>query len=116
IQFKGIVTWIVDGKGVGGMYVYLVELPSDYYYETPVRTAEGILDWKKIEWILHTENKGVVNNIPRSIQRIITSVKCFEHRCYYKDGQLINDEFIDINEEIEFVADLMVIEEKICKR
>src|SRR5690554_5924792 len=82
IQFKGIVTWYVDGKGVGGMYVYFAELPSDFCYETPIKTVEGILDWKNIEWILHPENKGLATNIPKSIEKIISDSNCFEYRCF----------------------------------
>ena len=116
MQFKGIVTWIDEGKFVGGMYVYFFELQLDYNYEVPVKTDEGILDWKKIEWILHPENKGIVNNIPRSIEKIISSTNCFEHRCYYEHGQLIDDEFIDINEDIEYITDKKIIEEEIFSK
>lgn len=99
IQFKGITTWVVDGKDFGGMYVYLAELPADYFYKVPVKTPEGILDWKKIEWIVHPENRGIAHNIPESIEKIITGVRCFEHRCYYRDGRLVHHEFMDLEEE-----------------
>lgn len=102
IQFKGITTWVVDGKGFGGMYVYFAELPPDCRYEVPVKTAEGILDWKNIEWITHPENRGVAYNIPKSIEKIISGTTCFEHRCYYRDGRLIHHEFVDVGEDVEY--------------
>ncbi|WP_199621275.1 NUDIX hydrolase [Paenibacillus alkalitolerans] len=95
IQFKGIGTWYINGKVIGGMYTYFAELPPDFLYETPIKTTEGILDWKDIQWILHPENRGVVNNIPRSIERIIHEPACFEHRCFYEDGRLVHDEFFE---------------------
>jgi len=116
INFKGIVTWIVDGNWVGGMYTYVAELPENILYETPIKTSEGILDWKDINWIIHPENKGVVNNIPKILMRLINGSGCFEHRCFYRDGQLVKDEFLEIEEEIEFITDKGMIEEKIfCK-
>ena len=48
IAFKGIVTWNSDKEVHGRLYVYLAEMPNDFTYETPRKTSEGILDWKKI--------------------------------------------------------------------
>ncbi len=61
MEFKGIVTWRVDGEEEGGMYAFLAELPADFPYPTPVKTDEGILDWKKLNWILHPDNAGIAN-------------------------------------------------------
>jgi 8-oxo-dGTP diphosphatase len=99
IEFKGIVTWIVDGNWVGGMYTYFAELPPDSHYVTPKKTEEEILDWKEIQWILHPENRGVANNIPKSIEKIVNDPNCFELRCFYEDSQLIRDEFIEIGKD-----------------
>ncbi|AIK39782.1 NUDIX domain protein [Bacillus pseudomycoides] len=35
IQFKGIITWEMDHTYSGGMYAYVVDVPNDFYYETP---------------------------------------------------------------------------------
>jgi 8-oxo-dGTP diphosphatase len=105
VQFKGIVTWDVDGQDAGGMYVYYAELPADYDYETPIKTPEGILDWKKLDWILHPENKGVACNIPLSLEKIVDSVGCFEHRCWYRNGQLVQHRFFEIAEDVEIVRE-----------
>jgi len=113
VHFRGITTWIVEGNFVGGMYLYFAELPSEHVYEVPLKTPEGILDWKHLDWMLHPENRGIANNIPRSIEKIIGSSSCFEHRCYYRDDQLVKDEFYSMNEELEFIKDLKTLEENI---
>lgn len=63
------------------------------------------VDWKKIDWILHPDNKGVVNNIPVSIEKIIGSDGCYEYRCHYTDGELVRVDFIEIGEASEHAAD-----------
>jgi 8-oxo-dGTP diphosphatase len=115
IHFKGLVTWSVDRKRVGGMYTYLVELPLNYQYECPLKSDEGILDWKEIRWILHSENRGVAYYIPRSLEKILSESICFEHRCFYEDGQLVKYEFKEINEGIENITDQKTLERIFCK-
>jgi ADP-ribose pyrophosphatase len=110
IDFKGVVTWFVGGTWTGGMYAYIVELPSDYRYETPRKTDEGILDWKDMQWILHPENRGIVTNIPKFIGKLIHDPRCFEHRCFYQDGQLVQYECMQIDEDIENVTDKFKLE------
>src|SRR5690625_6702387 len=57
--YKGVVTGNVNGQREGGMYAYLAELPDIYEYPTPIIREEVILDWKTIEWILHSKNTVV---------------------------------------------------------
>ncbi len=116
VHFKGLITWSVDGNSVGGMYTYMAELPLDYRYETPIKTDEGILDWKDIQWILNPENRGVAYNIPRSIEMILFDGKCYEHRCFYMDGKLMNHESRVIDKGMENISDERVIEELIFSK
>lgn len=60
------VGWIIsdDLTTLGGMYCYLGELDPKYKIKTPIKTEEGIVDWKKIDWILDKENTGIPDNIP----------------------------------------------------
>jgi len=58
-----------------------------------------------MDWILHSKNQGIANNIPRSIVRIISESDLFEHRCFYSNDQMIRDEFIKINEGIEHIRE-----------
>ena len=102
VQFKGIVTWAVDGVITGGMYAYVAELPEDYAYETPIKTEEGILDWKELEWILHQKNVGLAANIQGSLERMLFDPACYEYRCYYAEGKLIKQQFIPLDERFEY--------------
>ena len=49
----GVVTWKVDGSPLGGMHIYLADVADDFIYNTPRSMEEGIVDWKKIDWIMH---------------------------------------------------------------
>lgn len=99
--FKGIVSWIVDGVGVDGMYLYVAELPEDEPFPTPVKTEEGILDWKEYDWIMHPKNVGVTSDIPKYLKHLLYDDAIYEHRCYYKDGKLINHETVEMNADLE---------------
>ncbi|MEK3914065.1 8-oxo-dGTP diphosphatase [Paenibacillus sp. FSL H7-0331] len=89
LSYKGIVTWTVDGQDLGGMYLYAAELPTQFPYFTPIKTTEGILDWKQIDWILNPRNQGVASNIPVFLNALIYDPACYEHHCVYSDGRLI---------------------------
>ncbi|WJH35840.1 hypothetical protein N6H14_07930 [Paenibacillus sp. CC-CFT747] len=87
-QDKGCVTWTVDGASRGGMYLYLVEVEEDLPYATPLGTAEGILDWKDIAWILHPENKGIAHNVPYFLPFLLEEEAAYEHCCYFTGDSL----------------------------
>jgi len=105
LYFKGLVTWVVDAEKVGGMYVYAAELSEETSYPTPIGTEEGILDWKELAWILHPENRGVAYNIPKSIEKILCDVRCYEHICVYQNGELLQHESVPIEPDIEWIID-----------
>lgn len=101
LTFKGVVTWSVNGSITGGMYLYLAEVPEDYIYHTPITTAEGILDWKPVKWITDDANVGIAANIPGSLKLILHDPNCYDHRCTYKDGKLVEQTPIQISALIE---------------
>jgi len=35
------ITWEMDHTYSGGMYAYVVDVPNDFYYETPKRQPKG---------------------------------------------------------------------------
>ncbi|MCU9614666.1 8-oxo-dGTP diphosphatase [Caldibacillus lycopersici] len=83
MEYKGTVTWIVNGKDAGGMYVFLAEVPETFEFFTPIKTAEGILDWKKLEWILHPKNDGIANLhyfLPTMLRDQATYNHCFVYQ------------------------------------
>ncbi|WP_246333939.1 NUDIX hydrolase [Thermoactinomyces mirandus] len=95
-KFKGVVSWISDEVRTGGMYLYFAELPRDFRLSTPVKTEEGILDWKKISWILHPRNEGVTDSMPRYFPAMLNEAGYFDHRCVYQQGVLISFQSIPL--------------------
>lgn len=91
VQDKGLVTWDVDG-GIrqGGMHVFTVELPEDYYFSTPLETEEGILEWKTIDWILDSNNLGISQNIPYFGQTAWSVPLAYHHHFDYQEGKIVN--------------------------
>lgn len=97
--FKGIVSWVADQVRTGGMILYFAELPQDVRLQTPVKTEEGILDWKKISWVLHPRNEGVTDSIPRYFPVLLKEDGCFDHHCIYQKGELISFQSIPLGKE-----------------
>ncbi|ASK63820.1 DNA mismatch repair protein MutT [Virgibacillus phasianinus] len=102
LQFKGLITWSTpEGSDFGGMYLYLADIPEDYHYQTPLKTDEGILDWKEIDWILHPENRGMASNIPTCLEKVLYDEQCFNHHSIFADGQMVEQISTVIDSEIE---------------
>lgn len=103
-DFKGIVTWVVNGIFSGGMYVYTKELDETYKYETPKNTEEGILDFKNITWVLDSNNEGLASNIPYFLPYILNEGNPYEYRCYFEGENLIEvDKLPYIKDEKEWM-------------
>lgn len=96
---KGVVSWVSDQVRTGEMILYFAELPQDFCLPTPVKTAEGILDWKKINWILHPQNEGVTDSMPRYFPRMLKEDGCFDHHCIYQKGELTSFQSIPLDQE-----------------
>ena len=84
----GVVTWSQDGASFGGMHIFLAEVENDFSFTTPRKTEEGILDWKKISWILHPQNIGVVSNIQSFLPMMLKGDLRYKHTCLYKGQEL----------------------------
>ncbi|RXZ77424.1 8-oxo-dGTP diphosphatase [Paenibacillaceae bacterium] len=115
-QFKGIASWIVNEGFVDGMYLFVAELPMEESFDTPIKTYEGILDWKEYEWIIHPKNAGLTSDIPKYIKHILFDEAIYEHRCFYKDGKLIDHELIEIDKSFELLENKKQVEEVIISR
>ncbi|TDF95934.1 NUDIX hydrolase [Paenibacillus piri] len=87
LSYKGLVSWTEDGDHFGGMYLYTADFPEDVEYTTPVKTSEGILDWKPIEWVLVPENQGIATNLPVIIKHLFEESP-YHHHCAYIGGKL----------------------------
>lgn len=101
LTYKGIVTWTSDGAEVGGMYLYLAEIPLEAQYDTPIKMPEGILDWKSRDWILHPKNVGISSNIPLFLTKMIEDPKCYDYHCTYEEGRLIRHVTVEIDRTTE---------------
>ncbi|QIW18167.2 NUDIX hydrolase [Bacillus thuringiensis] len=73
-----------------GMYVFLADLPDGVHMDTPLSTAEGLLQWKEIDWILNCDNRGVVSNLPKYLPIVLTEENKLEHIFTYDNGNIIN--------------------------
>lgn len=96
VIFKGIVTWngyndkLDDTFNQNGLYLYLTELPSDVVLKTPIKTKEGILDWKKINFLNDKDNLGIPYNIPYFINNVINSNMLYQYDCLFNGNDLID--------------------------
>ncbi|GIN84971.1 7,8-dihydro-8-oxoguanine triphosphatase [Heyndrickxia sporothermodurans] len=86
-EFKGTVTWSVDDSYVGGMYAFIAELPETFDFFTPVKTVEGILDWKHMDWILHPENVGMAN-LKYFLRHLFDDPNTYDHCFIYRNGRV----------------------------
>ncbi len=102
LHFKGMVTWSGGGGNFGGMYAYMAEVDGHFSYETPLKTNEGILDWKKIGWILDEHNIGIVSNVPKALLAMLQDKGCYDHHCIYDNGQLTRYKPSPIPADLEF--------------
>ncbi|MFD2042951.1 NUDIX domain-containing protein [Ornithinibacillus salinisoli] len=88
VDYRGTVTWNVNSLNVNsGMYAFVVELPSTYHYYTPIKTVEGILDWKKVDWIFHPENTGVAN-LNYFLSQILDNDEIYNYHFSYRNGEV----------------------------
>ena len=90
ISYKGVVTWNLFNNERSGLHLYLVNLSDDFNYETPLKTNEGILDWKSIEWVSSFENNGLSANIPYFIKDVLYDKQPYEHYCMFEDNRLVS--------------------------
>jgi len=87
VVYKGNVTWDIDHSRTGGMYAFMAELPDTYDYRTPVKKAEGILDWKKIDWLLNPENTGVAN-VKYFLENMLFEQGTYDYQFVYEGGEV----------------------------
>ncbi|WP_085520640.1 NUDIX hydrolase [Tuberibacillus sp. Marseille-P3662] len=107
LYFKGLITWTnSEGGEFGGLYLYLADIPENDVYQTPIKTDEGILDWKDIDWILHPENDGIASNISRCLEKVLYDDHCFNHHSTFNNDRLIDQISTVIDARIEEDKDL----------
>lgn len=89
IQEKGFLTW-EQFKALGnGLYLFLVELDPEFEYNTPVKVSEGILDFKKIDWITSLDNEGIAKNIPHFLPNVLNREEQFHYHCVFNEKHVL---------------------------
>ncbi|MBP1157564.1 MULTISPECIES: 8-oxo-dGTP diphosphatase [unclassified Paenibacillus] len=100
LRFSGIVTWEVDGREAGGMYVFIGEAPSEALVEAPVETEDGILAWKPVEWVVRQDNFGVAGHVKHFLPPMLESRDIAEYRCIFREGKLLSCEVRPLGEAL----------------
>lgn len=83
---KGTVSWETSDGELDGIYVYLYEVNNHLKVEAPIKTREGILDWKSIDWILNPNNLGIAEMVAEYLPILLN--KADNYSLTYQDGQL----------------------------
>ena len=100
VNFKGIVSWTdPDNTYYDGMYVFTVELPEGFYYHTPIKTDEGILDWKEVTWVIDPENSGIAD-LKYHLAVVLDDPNQYEHKLTYDKGKVVQFNSISMGKEI----------------
>ncbi|MED4699550.1 8-oxo-dGTP diphosphatase [Lysinibacillus capsici] len=89
----GTVIWN-SNRGNGGMYVFFEEFFEKPFIEVN-NFDEGILAWKEIDWIMNTENKGIVPNIKYYLKEILENKHDLIHHFMYINGNLLDYKICD---------------------
>lgn len=90
ITHKGLVTWHEENHVFGGMHIFLADVSDSLIYETPLKTDEGILDWKEIEWVTDKRNEGVGECIPYFLPILLNEDKPYHHSFYYEGNRVVD--------------------------
>jgi 8-oxo-dGTP diphosphatase len=89
---KGYLTWNLFDANGNGLHLYLILADDNFLYQTPVRTLEGILDWKKVDWIIDQDNYGVAHNIIHFLDLLIHDEKRYHYHCHFEGRNLVRFE------------------------
>jgi 8-oxo-dGTP diphosphatase len=88
IIHKGILTWNTFNALGQGLYLFLIELEPSFFYETPIKTDEGLLDFKHIYWIIDFKNEGIAKNIPYFLPFVLNDQQNYHFHCTFDERGL----------------------------
>nr|WP_265182760.1 8-oxo-dGTP diphosphatase [Bacillus manliponensis] len=88
-----------SSAGCTGIYLFIAELPKEVSLQTPVHTAEGILDWKPVQWILDKDNIGVISHLKHYLPKILDGELHLEHCVTYDTHTILNYYTHNLNEK-----------------
>lgn len=84
-------------EGRDGMYLFMAELPEGECIMTPVGTAEGILDWKTADWILHDDNRGVAATLRAYLPAILEGRLNLEHLFTFEERAIVDYTTVELD-------------------
>jgi 8-oxo-dGTP diphosphatase len=88
-ESQGVVTWETPDGKVDGIHIFLGDIEREITHETPLKTREGILDWKEIHWILDSNNLGLPEKVPQYLPILLHQKG--HHFFTYKNGKMIHE-------------------------
>lgn len=91
IQYKGKVSWSPSD----GSFLHLFLVDVETRLETPIKTDEGILDWKSYDWIVDFDNLGVAHNIPYFLPHMLEHALS-EYHCIFEGNRLTDVKIIPL--------------------
>lgn len=86
LKYLADLNWFVNKESFGGTYCFLVDVKKKI--KTPKSTREGVLEWKKIDWILDSKNSGIVPDIPFLLKEMFKGEFC-EINAYYNEKDIL---------------------------
>lgn len=100
---RGVMRWHRDGEDLGGVHIFTAEVLKEEMeqYSTPrVHCHEGILDWKAMEWLLHEENSGVVDNVKVMLTLLFSAGPGSVWVSSYEGNRLVSCTYQDASQEL----------------
>lgn len=91
MKYLAELKWYFEDDEADGGYCYLAYLDKKYI-ETPIMTDEGVLDWKKISWVLDKNNRGIVPDIFELLPNMLSGTFSIVSAYYDKEDHLIKVE------------------------
>lgn len=88
IKDQGVLTWNTFDAMGNGLHIFLITVADDYIYPTPRAVDEGILDWKKIDWICDFDTIGMAHNIPYFLPDVLGSEMRYHFHCTFEGKTL----------------------------
>ncbi|RYL91510.1 8-oxo-dGTP diphosphatase [Sporolactobacillus sp. THM19-2] len=101
--YRGIVTWNADSEKLEGMYLFVVRAADAAALHTPLRTREGILEWKTEQWILSKDNFGTVPSLFSFMRDTLDTEHCQpkNYHCVFTGNRLVHTEIRPVPQSIE---------------
>lgn len=86
--FCGSFTWEnkKDPNDKGNIACFMAY--TDKRTPTPFKYREGILDWKKLDWIMSPKNLGIAENLPLFIPHMFNN-EILKYHCVYDGLELV---------------------------